>query len=133
MNKLSIILSFFLMVAVAHAQDPKTYTAEVDKICGEVKKTLPSLEKVVLFKDTTGAKTGYYKNKQLKLVTAQAYENGIDKNIEWYYDNDLMIYAEQNWYDHAKKQKFYSERFYLKNGHLFHWITQDGSVADTAS
>lgn len=78
-------------------------------------------------------KITYTCNNKNAIVILTAFDAEIQKNVLWIYENELLIYADQFWFNSLTGTVINSEKFYLKNNSLIAWIDSDNSFVDTSS
>lgn len=121
--KNSIILLLFITICtIAASSQNLNDTLEIYKMVQQTTNELNSYEKMERQNDSFGNSYAYFKNKKLKLVTLLAYDEGLEKNVVWYFNDGELIYADTKWYNPQTKEWFQRERCYLKNGCLLVWF-----------
>ena len=92
-------------------------------------KTYKKIEKV---KTGEASKYIYKKGNDLKFVIVQQMENGIEKNVEWYFENGNLIYSTSNWLGITHRGEMANEELFMKDGKLIYWNAK-GEVVDPNS
>lgn len=106
----------------------------IDKSVQNIKNNLSSFKKIEKVNTKEGSRFAFIQNKDLKLITVQAIEPTIEKNVEWYYIDGQLAYCETNWVDMTTKKSVFNEKCYLQDGHLIHWTnTRKGTIDSYSS
>ena len=106
----------------SQAKSDKEQIADIDKIKKEIKANLNSYTKTERAKSSEGYRYVYTEGKDLRLVAVYFKDTIEDKNVEWYFYNNQLIYSTQVWTNRASKKIIDNEKFYLNNERLFAWI-----------
>jgi len=121
-----IFLILFIFRADFTAQVDQSQIENIDDICRDIKKNIASFRKVEKYKDPSGGRYAYLKEKTLKVVVAEASDNVVDKKVEWYFLNGKLIYCEQTWTASVTKKVFNNEKLYVNKDRLVLWLRTDG-------
>ena len=131
---------FFILLAVTslyqadYAQTSKQKTANIDKTKQEIKNNISNFKIIASIRNSAGYKYTYAKDKKVQLITLYDKEaDTINKNVEWYFSNGHMIYAEQLWTNKRTKDTINHEEYYLFDSHVFAWVKSDNKMVDTSS
>ncbi len=128
------IFVFILLFSGAYSQtavmvDPKTTSIEtaqkmigINKLTEKTKSNLNNLKKIDIQKDNLGQRVAYFESNSLKIIKVYLTDNGIEKNIEWYYSDEKLIYSEANWEDISTNKIVNTVKCYFDNNHLITWI-----------
>lgn len=127
---LTVFVSFFLAHVYAqevHTRLEKQQMKNIDKIKHEILKNIGTYQKIEKFKDSTGYRDVFIKDKELQLVIVdfkdkQDADKLIDKKVEWYFSKGELIFSQQIWTDLKSDKIVDNERFYICNGHLIKWF-----------
>jgi hypothetical protein len=126
-------IAILLLPLLSFSQaDPKPFE-EIQRQCELIKKELSSYKKVIKYKDSTGTRSVFLKNGELKLTRAEQREPTIDRTVEWYFNNGEIIYCEQKWILRSNNSVFNNEKLYLKDGKLLLWVNSEGKTVDPNS
>lgn len=132
-------------IAAANSQtavmiDPKNTSIEsaqkmidISKITESIKSNISTLKKVEIQKDNLGHREAYFKANSLQLIKVNLIDNGIEKNIEWFYSNEKLIFSEAIWSDIASKKTVNKVTCYFDNDHLITWIDFGNKFLDPNS
>ncbi len=116
-----------------YAQTEKQSMLDIDKTITDIKSKISTFQKIEKVKTTEGYRFVFLKGKELQLITARQIEQNLEKNVEWYYVNGALVYAETIWLDSKTKKVVKNEKQYLDNGHLIAWINPEGKLVDNNS
>ena len=94
----------------------------------QIKAGMNSYRKVEKFKNNTGYDNGYFKENKLQLIKVLYKDTITEKNVEWYFNNGLLIYSMQLWIDVKTKDTLDYERYYLSNERFIAWFKFDKPV-----
>jgi hypothetical protein len=131
-SSIAILIGFaFTLMACTSAE--KKQMLSIDNTKENIKNSIGTFTKVEKFKDETGNRYAYFKDSVLQLITVYYKEKNVDKNVEWYFSNDQLIYAEQKWTESETGKIVNNEKFYLSGGHLIVWIKTDNTKVDPSS
>ena len=71
--------------------DSSQQIREIDKFKENIKNSISYFQKVEKYKDSLSYRNIYLKDKVLQLVKVQQKEDGIEKNVVWYFLDGLLI------------------------------------------
>lgn len=111
----------------------QTEIKNIDKFVQDIKDNLSTLKKVEKINSKDGTRFVFLNDKDLKLITVKALEPTTEKNVEWYFIDGQLAYAETNWFDTKTKNNTFNEKCYLHNGHLISWTNSRNKTIDPAS
>lgn len=123
-----LFLSFIIPVKAQHSKDLVDIQNKVRKI----NESLPSLTKKEIINNDIDQKIIYSDDKHLVLIKIKTTLDGIEKKVEWYYDNGEFFYAEE----HATNQNgllIGNDKFYYKNKNLILWNTIENRPVESNS
>ncbi len=140
MKKITFILfANILLTQILFSQDdvmienyPQQMT-EIDKVVSAIKSKTATFKKVEKAKTQEASKFIFLKEKELQFITVKQMENGLEKNVEWYFSNGSLIFSETNWIDLISKKVMAHEKQYLKNGTLLCWLDNENKLVDPIS
>jgi hypothetical protein len=69
----------------------------------------------------------------VQFIAVHQREKGVQKNVEWFYVNDSLVYAESNWINIRSLKSVKNEKLYLQKGHLVVWMNSQNVPAETSS
>lgn len=149
MKRVSAILGLLILFAAACKQKQEDVMAGIKKHYAEINDKLKDYTRKEVDDITNpggGSITGYYRDDEVKKVTAQHFSDTNRVFSEYYFDDGMLIMAiEQNfvynrsvkyteevakaggdsiWYD-DKKTRLLTSRYYFKKNGLIKWINQD--------
>jgi len=75
----------------------------------------------------------YLKDKDLKIVHADFTSDTSKITAEWYFDNNNLIYSEQNWWNMSDHKSTLTTKMYLSNENLVAYISSSHGVYDPSS
>jgi hypothetical protein len=105
---------------------------EIDVIRQETDKNLDNYEKEEKVNDSTSNKYVYTLDKELKLITVEVNEQGINKKVRWYFEKGKFIFSEQIWKNISSAKLIDDEKFYVNNNNLVAYFIFEKKV-DPAS
>jgi hypothetical protein len=132
-NYFFAILIGIALIISACAKSDQQLMLSIDNVRIGIKNNIASLTKVEKFKDSTGYRYAYFKEKDLQLITVYFKDQNIDKNVEWYFSNGKLIYSEQTWINTELGQIVDNEKYYLDDNRLIAWVKTDKSLVDKTS
>jgi hypothetical protein len=124
----SIVLTFSV-----NAQTEKQKMQNIDKTIRDIKSNMSTFQKIERVNKPEAYSFVFLKDKELQLISVKVIEDNLEKNVEWYYVNDVLVYAETLWLDYKTKEVVKNEKMYLDNGHLIAWINPEGKFVDKSS
>jgi outer membrane lipoprotein-sorting protein len=133
MKTIITFLTCITLTFSVYAQTEKQIMADIDKTITDIKSKINTFQKIEKGNTSKGYRFVFLKGKELQLITVRAIEENLEKNVEWYYVNGVLVYAETIWLDSKTKKVVKNEKTYLDNGHLIAWINPDGKLVDSNS
>lgn len=128
-----IFLTCIALTFSVYAQTEKQTIADIDKTITDIKSKTSTFQKIEKVNTPEGYRFIFLKGNELQLITVRQIENNLEKNVEWYYVNGALVYAETVWLDNKTKKIVKNEKQYLDNGHLIAWINPEGKLVDNNS
>jgi len=111
----------------------QTEIKNIDRSVQDIKDNLSMLRKVEKINSKDGTRFVLLEDKELKLINVKALEQKTEKNIEWYFVDGKLAYAETSWFDTKTKNKTFNEKCYFHNGHLISWTNSRNKTIDPTS
>ena len=127
------LLTILIAATMPFFSFSQTEIKEIDKTVQGIKDNIPTLKKVEKINSKHGTRFVFLKDKDLKLITVKALESTTDKNVEWYFVDGQLAYAETNWFDTKTKNNIFNEKCYFHNGHLISWTNSRDKTIDPTS
>lgn len=130
-----VIVTTLLFTESIYSQSatvPDEVLSGIDEVKEVIKKNIGSYQKKEKFKNSTGYNRAYFKGQELQLISVYYKDTITEKNVEWYFQHEKLIYSQQLWTDIKTKDTLDYERFYLNNERLIAWLKFNKKV-DTAS
>jgi hypothetical protein len=115
------------------AQTEKQTMLDIDKTINDIKSKISTFQKIEKINTNDGYRFVFLKDKELQLITVRQIEENVEKNVEWYYVNGVLIYAETIWLDSTTKKIVKNEKLYLDSEHLIAWINTENKLVDNNS
>jgi hypothetical protein len=78
--------------------------------------------------DDAGRKNIYKLNNVLKLITFTVVDKGVNKTVEWYFNEGQLIYTHKVWTDRVSNAVLSSEKCYLINGQVVAYTINEISM-----
>jgi hypothetical protein len=125
MKILFSLLFILCAVCFLKAQDLKI---NIDKAKQEISSNINTFEKVEIYKDEISYNYNFLKDGKLQIKVVYVIQDGIEKKVEWYFERNKLIFAEQIWTDINTKNIVQNSKAYVKNSTLIEWINNGVSV-----
>jgi hypothetical protein len=94
---------------------------DIEKTFQTIKDNISNFQLLEVFRDSLSFRDVYLKNNVLQLIIVQFIENRIEKNVEWYFVDQKLIYAESNWINLDTKAAVSNSKCYFTNLHMIKW------------
>lgn len=107
--------------------------ADLDDYASSVRSRLRQYRMVEKRIADAGSKQFYFDGKELKLVKVLVNDHGIVKQVEWFYVESKLVFAETNWIRSGSGESVFHEKYYFSKGALFAWINFEGVEEKTDS
>ncbi len=124
-----IDVGFDLLISTDTAQQIR----EIEKFKENIKNNINNFQKIEKYKDSLSFRNVYFKDKVLQLVKVQQIDNKVEKNVEWYFLDEQMIYAEVIWINIETKQNINHEKCYLNRWQMIAWVNNENKFIDLKS
>jgi hypothetical protein len=131
MKTLTFVILFFFPISLLLAQDNTNNTiVEIERNVFYMKTGIDSFEKVELEKTPNSHKYVYYNKSEPLIISFQKREK-LEKDMDWYYFDKVLIYTETNWQDTTSGKILYTEKTYHHNGALIAWLNSESTFVDS--
>lgn len=128
---ITFFLSLILNVALFAQNEDQIRT--IDVIRQETDKNLDNYEKEEKVNDSTSNKYVYTLDKELKLITVEVNEQGLNKKVRWYFEKGKFIFCEQIWKNIASDKLIDDEKFYVNNNNLVAYFIFEKKIDPASS
>ncbi len=118
----------FAIIEVVYSQTDKQQIASIEKETKEIQNKVGKYRKTEIFKDSIGNKYAYKDGNEIKLLTIYYQDTDANKNVEWYFFEEKLIYIQQIWTDKETNKIVDSKKCYLNSGQLIAWVINDKLV-----
>lgn len=105
--------------------DTSQQIKDIENICENIKGNMDNLARIPVFRDSLSFRDVYLQDNQLQLVKIQHIEENIEKNIEWYFFAEKLIFAESNWISKETGKTVANMKCYFSNSHMIAWINDN--------
>jgi len=106
--------------------------AEIDKTIEQMKNQKDAYEKIEKIKSENAYKYVYFKDNEVQIISINE-KDKIEKNVEWFYLNNNLIYTETNWLNIIGGKKLFTEKTYHVKGNLIAWLKSENTFVDASS
>lgn len=127
---LIVLMTIFTsgILAKSTERDLEKIKITIDKIDSEIS----TYKKIEQFKDSEGSRYSYVENGKLRKVSVDTKHEGLNKKVDWYFENEKLIYSEQKWID-SENKIVNNEKIFLSENKIISWIKTDGQKVDEKS
>lgn len=130
------IISLLMLIAIfSNGMLAKSTENDLEKIkiaINKIDNEISSYEKIEQFKDSEASRYSYVENGELRKVSIDTKHEGLNKKVDWYFENGMLIYSEQKWID-SENNIVNNERIFLNNNQIILWLKTDGKELDKKS
>lgn len=97
---------------------------DIEKIAQSINNNIKTFQMIELFRDSLSFRDVYVKDNVLQLIKVHFIENKIEKNVDWYFQNEKLIYAESIWINIDTKKTVSHLKCYFNNLHMIAWLNE---------
>jgi hypothetical protein len=127
------LLTILITIATPFICFSQREIKEIDESIQGIKNNKPALNKIEKINSKDETHFVFLKDKDLQLISVKSLEPTTEKNVEWYFIDGQLAYAETNWFDTKTKNNTFNEKCYLNKGHLISWTNSRDKTIDTSS
>jgi hypothetical protein len=129
---ITAIASLFMFHAV-YSQTSQEQVAAIDITRKAIDNNTATYQKTEQRKNGTSSKSVFMDGRELKLVTIEVTENGINKKVNLYFTNGELIYATQVGTDVKTGILVDNEKTYVNNKQAFVWLKKGNISVESSS
>lgn len=130
MKRFGIIILSGVLASNSFGQEGSI--GDIERTVFYMKEGIDIFEKVQKEKTSTTQTNVYYVKAEPQIIRFQKKEK-IEKIVDWYYFEQILIYTESRWQDTASGKVLYTEKTYHHNGALIAWLTSENTFVDANS
>lgn len=105
---------------------------DIERTVFYMKEGIDIFQKVQKEKTATTQTNVYYVKAEPQIISFQKKEK-LEKIVDWYYFEQILIYTESRWQDTASGKVLYTEKTYHHNGALIAWLTSENTFVDSTT
>lgn len=131
MKKIIVVLVLINgLIPTVFAQKDQEIVDSIDFLRSSIDKNLPHLQIIGSLRDSNGYSYYVYANANKQIQYAKAYiiSDSINRNLQWYYSGNHLIYAEQQWTNSKTNKVVQHQICYMVNDQLVKGINNNNII-----
>ncbi|PBQ34145.1 hypothetical protein CNR22_20990 [Sphingobacteriaceae bacterium] len=119
-----------LLLSTSSIFGQTTGITDIERTVFYMKEGIEVFEKVQKEKTATSQIYIYYHKAEPQIIRFQKKEK-LEKIVDWYYFEQILIYTESNWQDTTSGKVLFTEKTYHHNGSLIAWLTSENTFVNS--
>jgi prepilin-type processing-associated H-X9-DG protein len=130
--KINILLFITSLFITSTIFSQSSSIADIDEHIAQMRSELHSYQKIEKIKTDSTSKDIYLMDGEVQIITIV--EKGkIEKHVEWYYTNGILLYTETNWTVTSSQGNMLNHKTYHNNGAMIAWLDGENSFVNAST
>lgn len=128
-NVLVICFMLGFFIHYVNGQTPKDKLKEIDRLKDSIEANKESFTKTEKVNNGVDLKWVYKDNGGIVLIEVTTLDENLIKHVEWYFNQNRLCYAEQEWRIPIENKITDRQKFYISEGKLINWVKNGLTVS----